>query len=286
MTKLSPSEQESIVALLTRIYTDIAAIESEFSLMVGEGDFRPRIEYFHDAVRAICALDPSRPVSGGRLSVENLAYDVSALRYIQSKPLAEIKPNSTAQNFSARTDVLVRDKNLAPKPTRPDRAVRDRLAELYQSYAAMFSALLKPAADLDYHERVDSLNQDVEEIAHLIEQFDELQKGKGSAKAILAAIGHLEDQSLHLALMEFMKRNKYRNRDETKKAIQQLKQLVAKNDRTIAGIEKARTGYAMAQLAIYEESKDLLKKMAQQGLNLLGKFVENAIRDTQRELGR
>ncbi len=45
--KLSPAEQESIIALLTRIYTDIRDIEEEFQLLAGGSDFRPRIEYFH-----------------------------------------------------------------------------------------------------------------------------------------------------------------------------------------------------------------------------------------------
>ena len=42
MTKLSSAETESIVALLTRIYTDLHAIEEQYQLLVGGDDFRPR----------------------------------------------------------------------------------------------------------------------------------------------------------------------------------------------------------------------------------------------------
>src|SRR5690606_15911414 len=92
--KLSPAEQDSLIQLLTRIYLDIVAVETEFKLMTGEGDFRPRIEYFHDAVRAFSSQDPAHMQPGGRLSVELLAYDVSCLRFLASMPLAPFKPHS------------------------------------------------------------------------------------------------------------------------------------------------------------------------------------------------
>ncbi len=69
--KLSAAEQESIVQLLTRIYSDIRDIEEEFELLVGDNDFRPRIEYFHDAVRAFSAQDTNEARSrAGGLTVE------------------------------------------------------------------------------------------------------------------------------------------------------------------------------------------------------------------------
>ena len=44
--------------------------------------------------------------------------------------------------------------------------------------------------------------------------------------------------------------------------------------------------YALAQLGIFEGSKDLLKKMASQGMNLVGKFVENAMAESRKDIGR
>jgi hypothetical protein len=63
--KLSPAEMESILALLTRIYMDLHEIETEYRLMAGENDFRPRIEHFHDAVRAYSSQDPAHLEAGG-----------------------------------------------------------------------------------------------------------------------------------------------------------------------------------------------------------------------------
>ncbi|MBV8940078.1 MAG: hypothetical protein JO089_09620, partial [Alphaproteobacteria bacterium] len=37
-----------IVDLLTGLYVEIRDLETEYGLRLGEGDFRPRIEYFHD----------------------------------------------------------------------------------------------------------------------------------------------------------------------------------------------------------------------------------------------
>ena len=64
MTK--QTDQESIAQLLTRIYRDIFAIEEEFELLVGVDDFRPRIDYFHDAIRAFTSQDAAALRPGGR----------------------------------------------------------------------------------------------------------------------------------------------------------------------------------------------------------------------------
>ena len=102
--KLSATEQESLVALLTRIYHDIRGLEETYGLLIGDGDFRPRIEYFHDAVRAFTSQDPNHYKTGGRLTVELLAYDVVSLRAIYAKPLAPFAPHTPI--LSASTEVL------------------------------------------------------------------------------------------------------------------------------------------------------------------------------------
>ena len=174
--KLSQAEADSIVQLLTRIYSDIRGIEAEFQLLIGEHDFRPRIEYFHDAIRAFTSQKSSE-----RLSVELLAYDLSCLRYIQSMPLSSFKPHG--ELLSPKTDMVAVSKDgLTVKRARPDRAVREHISELYQSYAVLFAALLKPFEDRDYHERTDDLNQDVQDIHDVIRQFAALEKGKGSVE--------------------------------------------------------------------------------------------------------
>lgn len=278
--KPSAAEQEAIAQFLTRIYDDLCPLESEYKLLAGDGDFRPRIEYFHDAVRAFTSGNPAEREVGGRLSVEWLAYDVQALRYIQSKPLALLARHSAALS-PEKTIIEIAPDALAVKPKQADRATRDRLADLYQHYGLLFSALLKPFADRDTQERTDELNNDVRDIHTLLDQFDH-----GKLDQALATIQHLEDPKLRGELMEFIQQQKQKKSETLQSLLEGLKKTAERKDEEIKAVEKAHLQYGLAQLAIYEGAKDILKKMAASGMNLAGKFVESAMREAQREMGR
>ncbi len=278
--KMSTAEQESIVGLLTRIYIEISEIEAQYQLLAGGGDFRPRIEHFHDAVRAFSAGTDDE-----RLSVELLAYDLSCLRYLVGMPLASFKPDSP--DLSPRSDVVVvDDSGLTVKRGRPDRVVKERISELYQNYAVLFAALLKQNADRDYQDRIDSLNQDVEDLHKLSASIQAMVGDFKNLPKVMAAIQHLDEDDLRQQLLNFMQQQKYTKKDNLKKLMDFLKGHAGSKDSAIAGIEDAHLNYVMAQLGIYENSKDTLKKMAAQGMNLVGKFVENAIAESRREMGR
>jgi len=278
--KLSPAEQESIVQLLSRIYGDICEIEEQFQLLVGDHDFRPRIEYFHDAIRAFTSGENTI-----RLSVEFLAYDLASLRAIQSKPLSPFKPHSSV--LSPSTGVMtVGQQQLSAQRQRPDRAVRERITELYQHYAVLFAALLKPFADRVYHERVDNLNQDVEDLQQLMAEYKKFSAGKGNTDDIGSAIVHLEDHNLRQQLLNFMHQQKHKKKENIDKLQHFLKTQIAERDKRIAVIDKAHLNYSMSQLGIFEESKDMLKKMAKSGMNLVGKFVEASIAEAKHDRGR
>jgi hypothetical protein len=279
--KKTSQEQESIIGLLTRIYMEILEIEDEFQLMAGGNDFRPRIEHFHDAVRAFSSDGDYAPE---RLSVERLAYDLNCLRYIVSMPLASFKTDGGPMSPSA--DLVVLDKGLSVRSRRPGRAVRERITELYQTYSVLFAALLKPSADNDYHDRIDNLNQDVEDLHKLGSQLDALMDDKSRLPRVITAIQHLEEDGLREELMKFMQQNKHAKRDNLKKLVQFLKEHAAGKDKQIEAIEQAHMTYVMSQLGIFENSKDMLKKMAAQGMNLVGRFVENAVAQSRREMGR
>jgi len=277
-------QQDAIVQLLTRIYIDIRDIEQEFGLMVGDNDFRPRIEYFHDAVRAFSAQDTAERKEGGRLTVEMLAYDVSCLRYLCSMPLSPFKPYG--ETMSPRTEMVAVKQGLAVKPKRPDRTTKERLSDLYQHYAVLFAALLKPMADRDHKDRVADLNHDVTAIKDIIHRLDAINHGKGSANQLAAAAQNLEEEELHQLVATFIQQQKYKQKEDVKKLMQFLKTHAAGKDKIIAALDAAHMDYGLAQLAVYEESKGLLKKMAAQGMNLAGKFVADAMAKTQREMGR
>ena len=112
------------------------------------------------------------------------------------------------------------------------------------------------------------------------------QLEKGSASQLAAAAQHLEEDELRQLLATFIQQQKHNKKEDVKKLMQFLKTHASAKDTLIAAIDAAHKEYALAQLAVYEESKDLLKKMAAQGMNLVGKFVADAMAKTQREMGR
>jgi hypothetical protein len=284
--KPSAQEQDSITAMLTRIYMELVDIEQEHRLFVGEGDFRPRIEYFHDAVRAFSAHDDSARATGGRLSVEMLAYDVECLRYIQSLPAAPFKPDGQPLAAGAELINVGKGQDLAAGPRRIDRTTRERISELYQHYSVLFAALLKPYADADYIDRTEELNHDVQDLNAIIDQVTALAEGKGSINTAMAAAAQMEDDKLHRLMMAYLQEKRFKSGPDTLKLTTALKSEIQKKNNQIKTIEQAHMNYALAQLGIYETSKDMLKTMAQKGMNLVGKFVEASIADTKRSMGR
>jgi hypothetical protein len=69
-------EQVAIVELMSGKYAQILTIETEWHIRLHEGDMRPRVEHFHDAVRALTSGSASIYEKNSRLSVEHLAYDI------------------------------------------------------------------------------------------------------------------------------------------------------------------------------------------------------------------
>jgi len=274
--KLSAAEQESIVALMTNICLELAALEERFVLQAGEGDFRPRIEYFHDAVRAFTAGVDKEREPGGRLSIEMLAYDLAALRFLQAKPLSSFR----GQNDSPKTDLITSDKGLTVKRERPDRATRERLVELYQNYAMLYAALLKPLVDRDYKERTETAREAVDELKAVADAC------KGEGEGLPDAVLHVEDDAIRAELAALLRHKKVQGKEDLKQILQKVKAHIARKNKAVAAIESAHMDYAVNQLGIYESSKDMLKKMATKGINLVGKFVEASVASARQQMHR
>lgn len=275
MTKFSTSNQQSIVNILLRYWQEIFAIEQELELLVGKGDVRPRIEFFHDAIRAYTTLHKTA-VDEARLAVERLAYDVKCLRYLATQPLASITHD---KNLSSGSALVPTGAGLVPAQKKPTREHKDQLKELYEKYGVLFAALLKTTAENDYQERSDSMNTEVEQIN---EVMDALAKN-ASAAQINILIAHLDDEKIKRDLLALLPQMKGKNMSGL---IAKLKGETQKKDKTLKVIDSAFHEYATSQLAIYESAKDTLKKMAAQGMNLVGQFVENAMRQNQQGRGR
>jgi hypothetical protein len=271
-------DQEALVSFLLRIYNDLLKIEEKFGLIVGLGDMRPRIDYFHDAVRAFTSGDYK--LQKNRLSVELLAYDLRCLRYIQKMPLAPFKQGG--ENLSSQQGVITVGEGMLATTNRPDRETKELLVDLYKNYTVMFAALLKPAADHDYAVRTEDADEqarDIFAVTHQLETKPDINILANMAQAV-------QSDELRVILTKFLQQQKHKNKDEINKLLANLKIVVANKDKAIKAVDKAHMDFVMTQLGIFEDSKDLLKKMAKQGMNVVGKFVENAIADSKRQMGR
>lgn len=266
--KLSAKDQTAIIQLLARFCDEIYAIEGEFHLYFNQADMRPRIDYFHDAIRAFMAERPNKEQQR-RLHVENLAYDIQAMRYLTEKPLANLSGHAAQ---SPKTAIVAVEPALLAQSKKPDRAVKEQISELYKQYAMLFAALLKPTADVDYHERTEQMDEEVGNIKAIIDALR-----KGGAAEIETLINHLENATLQDALIKFAGKSKGKQNAELPELLGKLKLTVQALDKNIKTIDTAHHLYATTQLTIYENAKDNLKKMMTSGLNLVGAFVEASI---------
>ena len=270
--KFSAKDQETLVQILARFYQEIHTIESEYALLIGRGDLRPRIEFFHDAVRAL--TQPQHHATGAdRLSVERLAYDVQMLRYLSDKPLASFP--GAAHTGPTQQQLVPTSPGLVPVARKPDREIREQLGELYRQYGVLFSALLKPAADRDYLDRSEALAEDASEIKQLTEA---LTQGGNEAETL---VQHLNDTALQRELLAFLKKSKGKRSAALSGVLAKLKREIQDKTQSLQAVDKAHHTYATSQLGIYENAKDTLKKMAAHGMNLVGAFVEASIRNQQ-----
>jgi hypothetical protein len=53
--------------------------------------------------------------------------------------------------------------------------------------------------------------------------------------------------------------------------------MIKTTDKQIKTIEQAHFSFATGQLAIYENAREVVKKMAVSGMNIVGNFVESAV---------
>jgi hypothetical protein len=271
-----PAEQAAIIELMHGKYDQILGIESEWGIRLHEGDMRPRIEHFHDAVRALTSGSADSYAKNSRLSVENLAYDIGQLRLIQGKPVGLI---NKATEKSAGSALVKRSQAGAAVPKLPPAAVRGQITGLYRDYTVFFAALFAQAADTNFNARNDATNSTVSDLALIAQVMKDLVSGKITNAQAMDELMHVERDDLRERLQTQL----------TKKTLsaaekQQIQAMMGKIETGLAAerktLDQAHLSFATGQLAVYEEGKETIKRLQQQGLNLAGKFVANAMSQT------
>jgi hypothetical protein len=282
---IGTAEQQAMVELLMAKYQQILPIEAEWGIRLHEGDMRPRVEHFHDAVRALTSGSADIYAASSRLSVEHLAYDLAQLRQVPERPTGFINRSTEKATGTA----LVRQHEAgASTPKTPPQATRSQLAAMYRDYTVFFAALFAEVADRNFQSRSDAVDGQVEDIGLIEQILQQLQTGKMTNAQAMEAMQQVERDELRERLQAMLARKSLSAR-EKQEALAMLGKIEQGLARQKQGIEQAHLSYATGQLAVYEQSKDMVKQMAQQGLNLAGKFLDQAMqaaRGTGRAQGR
>ena len=87
-------------------------------------------------------------------------------------------------------------------------------------------------------------------------------------------LNHIQDPDLRAKLAQ-----KLRGNPKAVLALKEAKGMMQKIDEENSRIDKAHMSYLSSQLFIYENAKDIVKKMAMSGMNVVGDFMETAMRD-------
>lgn len=272
---MSSESKASLFPIMHSQYENIVAIEEIWNIRFAEGDMRPRIEYFHDAVRALSNGEELHAKTG-RLSVEHLAYDLGQLRQIPTKPLGAIY---AATEQSPHMEVAELGKAGSASP-RPDRGTRQELVHLYKDYTVLFAALFAEVADMNFQSRQDEMDAAMEDIGLVEAVLEKLQQGQMSVQQAQAALDQIELDELREKILAALAGGKPKT-SELQNALSQLSNAEATLQTDMKALDTSHMHYVTAQLAVYEEAKDTVKRLAAQGLNLAGKFVENAMAQAQ-----
>ncbi len=271
------SEQTALIGILNSHYDEIYAIEKQWGIRFKEGDMRPRIDYFHDAVRALTSGEADMYAKNSRLSVEYLAYDITQLRMIQGNPIGKIYK---AKEPSSSTDIITAEDMLASRNRGPDKAVRRELAQLYKDYTVIFAALFSDIADGNFKARCEEVDAAVEDIALVENILAKLAEGRINAAQASQLCERIENDALRRRILNEIIHSEVRQA-EAERIISELRSAEARLEEEKRTADKAHMTFLTSQLAVYEDAKETVKRLALQGLNIAGKFVENAMAKAQ-----
>lgn len=257
----SPSPKDALIPLINELYERIRTIEAEHGFWAGASDFRPRIELFHDAIRALVAgHSPYEPT--GRLTLERLSWDINTLRMLQGNPLTKM---AGADRQSPHQALVAHQ----PAAQTNHRAIRGELADLYKNYTVLFVAMLAETADMNHRARMEDIDQQVEELAALQHGI----AGKSSVHLHKEADRQIPDPEMAAQLKTMLPPEKIAAAD-ARSAIKAAHVIL---DNKQKQLETQHMNWLSGQLACYEESKTLVQQFMKSGLNMAGKFLQETM---------
>lgn len=277
-------KREALITIMNATYHELRAIEVAYGLCIGDTDYRPRIEYFHDAVRVLTQTPQAMYLPQTRLSVEHLAYDMRCLRYIQDRPLAKLAHDSTANkthnppagvSLMPLTPNALQDPVGASRPVPPD--IRGELAEHYRSYTVMYAALFAEAANINFKTRATENDTAVEDMARVEQMVSMLERGQCSVAEVEEVIQQLDNPKLRAELTAMLHTKAAKRSEKFATLHAMLQQQMNGVDMQTKAMDKAHMNFLSGQMLMYQQAKDLVRKLSAQGMVMAGQFLESSL---------
>lgn len=273
---MSP-EHQALLPLMHAKYEAILPIEAQWGIRFAEGDMRARVEYFHDAVRAFTS-GASRDEKGSRLSVEYIAHDIAQLHLIQEKPLGKIYG---AIEKSPSGALIKTGEGLVPSAQgkTPPVSVRADLKQHYKSYTVFFTALLSETADRNYFARCEEMDETLADIGLIETILKQLADGRLTQREAQEALSGITHDVLRTRMQGLLARKTVSAREK-----QEAVGLIAQAEKAVnaqrSNLDNAHLRMATTKMHIFHDSKDVVKELMTSGMNVAGKFLQNAVQQS------
>jgi hypothetical protein len=268
-------KQQFLINIIQNKYAEISEIERKFGIFGMEGDFRPRIEHYHDAIRAIGHDVGDGLERNSRLSAENLAHDVEMLRQITARPTVAGRGEqhlSTHNELTLASEVGIDNS--------PSSATKRQLTALYRDYTVFFIALMLEKIEDNINARTEENNVLVQDCYRLEQALAGLESGAIDINAVIKSAKMLENDGLRHKIMNMLAKGTP-TKDEISSSIatlQNVRRNLATEQKTL---NTAGMRFATSHLMVYEGAKDTVKQLMQSGVNIAGKHTESAMQHNQ-----
>jgi hypothetical protein len=264
-----------LINMLNNKYAELLDIEQKYHIFGMQGDFRPRIDYYHDAVRAYNDANDDGLSRNSRLAAERLADDVEMLRQITARPLIV----GRIQESLSPSDALTVNQ-FSGYDMRPDATTKRQLTSLYRDYTVFFVALMIDKTEDNIESRTQENDIIVQDCYRLEQALAGLQNGTMSVESVRAAANMLEHDGMRIKIMNMLSKSTPNSQEinESITKLQDVRRSLAVERKTL---DAAGMRFASSQLMIYEGAKDIVKNLMQNGINIAGKHTESAMQNNQ-----
>lgn len=285
---------QQLIAVMNEVYGRLSALESANDLLISPQDMRPRIDYFHDAVRLFMSHPEEIYAENSRLSTKALADDIQWLRFLQQKPFSalQVAPHAPAPQGGnlARLLPARKEKEVALRKQKPSPAeksmLRSQLVDEYTTYAMLFIALFAETVDVNFKMRTEEMQVNYTDLQEVQKMVRMTQQGLVEPDRILQALRSMENEQQQDILLQIFHNRTVRLREKLMAMASKLQDMIYNLQGQIKGLDKDHTRVLAYKMHMMQENKALVMELESLGLQLSGLHMGKAISGKGVDLGR